>query len=474
VKNLNHFRRTKIIFTLGPSCDSREKLTALIKAGVDVCRINMAHAKHEWVSEKSALIRQISRKVNREIALMMDIKGPEIRTGPLENTCFLEEEELFDFTLEDAANDDSPYRQVSVNYPDLIADAEVGSEILVDNGLIHFLVEKKMDDRLRCRVLVAGPLGSRRHINLPGIHVKLPSITEKDRKDLQVAIENEFDYVALSFVRDAGAIEYLKGHLREHGSPAWVIAKIEDQQAIANLDDIITASDGLMIARGDLGIECPYEDLPIIQHQAVKTCINLGKPVIVATHMLESMIGNPVPTRAEVSDVAQAVLELSDCVMLSGETATGKYPLECVEVLKRIAAKMEEAHQGEPNRDIVLNTPKGKMLRSAAYLAHELDNCGIVVFTRSGFLAQRLSSLRPKSPLYAFTDQKVLFYQLIMQWGIEPFYIDFHENPESTIKEAFEYLLQKDWVKKGDCLIVITNVLAGEKIVDTTQIREVE
>jgi len=229
-----------------------------------------------------------------------------------------------------------------------------------------------------------------------------------------------------------------------------------------------------MVARGDLGIECPYEELPVIQHRAVKTCINLGKPVIVATHMLESMTENPVPTRAEVSDVAQAILELADCTMLSAETTTGKYPMECVEVMKRIATRMEAAHQGEPNREVLLKTPKGKMLRSAAYLAHELNDAGILVFTRSGYLAQRLSSLRPKSPIYAFTDQPILFRQLLINWGIEPFLIDFHDDPETTIKHAFDYLLRQGWVKKQDLLIVITNVLAGEKIIDTTQIRYVD
>ena len=344
----------------------------------------------------------------------------------------------------------------------------------MDNGLIRFEVLEALDDRLRCRVVIPGPLGSRRHINLPGVRVRLPSLTRKDREDLRIAIEEDITFIALSFVREPDDVDILKRYLSDRGSRARVIAKVEDQQAISNLDHIIQASDGLMVARGDLGIECPYEILPIIQHRAVKTCINLGKPVIVATHMLESMVENPVPTRAEVSDVAQAVIELADCVMLSAETTTGKYPLECVAVMKRIAAKMEETHPGEPNREIVLKSPKGKMLRSAAYLAQELGYVGIVIFTKGGYLARRLSSLRPKSPIFAFTDDENVFRGLLMEWGIEPFLIDFDADPETTIETAFHYLLRRNWVRPGDLLIVITNVLARDKIIDSTQIRTIE
>lgn len=466
------YRRTKIIFTVGPATESRERLAKLVNAGVDVCRINMAHAGHQWTRDIIRRVREVCREVGREIAIMMDIKGPEIRTGPLPETFQLEKGETFDLTLTDATT--GPYRSTTVNYPELIADAAPGNVVLVDNGLIRLRVREVLPDRLRCEVIIPGALGSRRHINLPGVAVKLPAITQKDREDLAIGIEEGITHVALSFVRGPDDIDILKRFLSDNGSSAKVIAKIEDQQAIAQLDDIITASDGLMVARGDLGIECPYEDLPIIQHRAVKTSIMLGKPVIVATHMLESMIENPVPTRAEVSDVAQAVLELADAVMLSGETAQGKYPLECVKVLKRIAARMEAQHEGEPSRDIILRTPKGKMLRSAAWLAHELGNVGILVFTRSGYLAQRLSSMRPKSPIYAFTDKEELFRQLILYWGVEPFLMQFSDDPEATIRAAFDYLLRKNWVQPRDHLIVITNVLAGERIIDTTQIRVVE
>ncbi len=470
------FRRTKIIFTVGPSTASEAKLRELIREGVDICRINMAHASHEWTREIITRVRKICKEVGRDIALLMDIKGPEIRTGPTDKPIVLEKGKAFDFLMpgHEESQPEDGIHGTTVNYPSLIEDLKVGDPVLVDSGLIRMRVVQILPGRIRCKVEIPGTMGSRRHINLPGVHVKLPAITQKDRDDVEVGIQERVNFYALSFVRQPEDIDILRQFLDERDSEAAIIAKIEDQQAISNLDEIIDASDGLMVARGDLGIECPYEDLPIIQHRAVKTCINLGKPVIVATHMLESMMENPVPTRAEVSDVAQAVLELADAIMLSGETTTGIYPLECVHVMKRIAEKMESAHKADPNRNLKLRSHKGKMLRSAAYLAHELDNAAIVVFTRSGHLAKRLSSLRPQCPIYAFTDQPALFHRLMILWGVEPFYIEFFEDPEDTIQSAFTYLVRRGWTKEGDTLIVITNALAHEKVIDTTQIRTVE
>jgi pyruvate kinase len=229
-----------------------------------------------------------------------------------------------------------------------------------------------------------------------------------------------------------------------------------------------------MVARGDLGIECPYEELPIIQHQVVKACIRKSRPVIVATHMLESMITAPVPTRAEVSDIANAVLEKADAIMLSGETTTGKYPVECVKVFKRISRRIESTHNDDPTKELHFPTPKGKMLRSAVYLANDIQDCGIVVFSRSGYLVRMLSSLRPQVPIYAFTDIPELFRNLLILWGVEPFQMDFSEDPEDTIKDAFDYLKRKKWVKEGQTLIVISNALAKGKVIDTLQIRYVE
>ncbi|MGZ8225483.1 MAG: pyruvate kinase [Methylococcaceae bacterium] len=409
------YRQTKIIFTIGPATSIDEVLKQLIDERVDICRINMAHATHEWTRGIIQQIKRVCGEVGRHIAIMMDIKGPEIRTGDIGDPIYLAHDELFDFLMAvptgDASLDGIPC--INVNYPNLINDVSVGDTVLVDSGLIRMQVIATLDNRIRCRVVIPGLLGNRRHINLPGVRVGLPSLTEKDEGDIAIALDEGIDFFALSFVRDADAIYSLRSILTEHGSKARIIAKIEDQQAISNIEEIIDASDGIMVARGDLGIECPYEELPIIQHQIIKSCIRKSRPVIGATHMLESMISAPVPTRAEVSDIANAVLEKTDAIMLSGETTTGKYPVECVKVFNRIARRIESLHNDEPTKDLYLPTPKGEMLRAAVYLANDIEDCGIVVFSRSGNLARMLFALRPKIPIYAFTDIPELFRNLL-------------------------------------------------------------
>jgi len=409
---------------------------------------------------------------------MMDVKGPEIRTGDVPETFELEKGEIIDFTFGQGIGSlgEDGVRRVDLNYPGFSKDIKVGDTVLVDSGLIRLLVlEIKEDQYVRCEVIIPGPLGNRRHINLPGVRVNLPALTKKDEGDVDVGVEEGVEFFALSFVREPDDLDIFHRYLSDHGSPAKVIAKIEDQQAIRNLEDIIKASDGLMIARGDLGVECPFEDLPIIQSRAISACIQNTTPVIVATHMLESMIDSPIPTRAEVTDIANAIREEADCVMLSGETTIGKYPVECVETINRIAKRMESEDGPVLREDLVLKLPKSKMLRSAVSLASELEDAGVVVFTRRGLLAQKLSSLRPNVPVYAFTDNNDVFSQLLIMRGIEPFFMQFDStNPERTIQNAFKALEARNWVKKGASMVVITNVIAGEKIIDTIQLREVE
>jgi pyruvate kinase len=468
------FQKTKVIFTVGPATQDEETLKALILAGADICRINMAHADHSWTREIIARVRKVCDETGRHIAFMMDVKGPEIRTGDVPETFSLEKGEIFDFTygLGIGGTDAAGNRRVDVNYPDLAQDLNVGDTVLVDSGLIRMKVLEIEDQRVRCEVLIPGPIGNRRHINLPGIRVNLPALTKKDQDDVKVGIEQGIAYFALSFVREPADLDTFHTFLAEHGSEAKVIAKIEDQQAISNLEEIIVASDGLMIARGDLGIECPFEDLPQIQSLAINTCIRHTKPVIVATHMLESMISSPLPTRAEVTDVTNAIREQADCIMLSGETTIGKYPVECIETMNRIALRTEQEPTDILRRDIPLDLPKSKMLRSAAYLASEMS-AAIVVFTRRGIYAQKLSSLRPNVPIYAFTDQALLFRQLLLLRGIEPFYMDFDHDHETTIQKAFSALKASKWSKSGDPIITITKMYAGAELIDSTQIREI-
>ncbi len=469
-------QKTKIIFTVGPATQDEETLERLILAGVDICRINMAHADHEWSREIIQRIRRVCDRVGRHIAILMDVKGPEIRTGDVPETFHLEKDEIFDFTFGKGpgSTGDDGIRRVDVNYPGFSQDIELGDTVLVDSGLIRLKVLEINGQHVRCRVLIPGPMGNRRHINLPGVRVKLPALTKKDQGDVDVGIEKEIDFFALSFVREAKDLEEFHEYLEDHGSKAKIIAKIEDQQAISNLEDIVKASDGLMVARGDLGIECPFEDLPIIQSNAIRCCIRNTKPVIVATHMLESMIESPLPTRAEVTDITNAIREQADCVMLSGETTVGKYPVECVETINRIAKRIEAEEQDEVLRkDIPLRLPRSMMLRSAAYLAADL-NGALLVFTRRGIFAQKLSSLRPIVPIYAFTDNTVLFKQLLIMRGVEPFFMEFDHDHETTIQRAFQRLKRRDWSQEGDPMVVITKMYAGQKLIDSTQIREIE
>jgi pyruvate kinase len=328
--------------------------------------------------------------------------------------------------------------------------------------------------------MTAGSIGSRRHINLPGVEVDLPALTKKDETDLAAGIAAGIDFVALSFVRKAEDIVTLRKFLTSRGSEARIIAKIEEQAGVRNMDEIIRAADAVMVARGDLGIEMDYYRLPIVQTQLVRACQGEGKPVIIATHLLESMITSPIPTRAEISDVSNAVREQADAVMLSGETTTGAYPLESVDVLKNIIQSIEPTVSTDLNSRIHLKEPKSKMLRSAALLAQdlgegEMGKSGIVVFTRSGFLAYMLGALRPRGvPIYAFTDIETTFRQLLLPWGVEPFLMKFSDDPEQTISDALERLKSNCWCSSGATMVVITNALANDRIIDTMQLRKVE
>ena len=470
-------RQTKVIATIGPATESEEMLEKIINEGVDVCRINMAHANHDWVKEISSRIRSVGKKLNREPAIMMDVKGPEIRTGYLQEEIKLKKDDPLDIIFE--AQPSPPILngiwQIEVNYDKLSNHLKEKDTILLDNGLIKLLVIESNEKKVRCKVLQDSTLKSRRHVNLPGIETDLPSLTEKDKKDSLVGIECNHDYFALSFTRDGDSIDLFRHFLRENGSDAQIIAKLEDQQGVSNIDEIISASDAIMIARGDLGIECAFEDLPVIQRKTVGSCLSNGKPVIIATHLLESMIDSPVPTRAEISDVANAVFEGADCLMLSGETTTGKQPLDCIRLLNRVSTRIEAEITPGLSEDLRLFRPKAKMLRSAAMLAMKMKNSAVLVFTRSGDLAAKLGALRPNgAPLFAFTDVDGLHRRLRLIWGIEPFLMSFSENPEVTVKNAIQKLKEENWVAEGDQLVTVTNVFAGGKVVESIQLREVD
>jgi pyruvate kinase len=462
-------RKTKIICTLGPATESADVLHALVEAGANIFRLNMSHATHDWVRVIVPRIRAIAKELNVIIGILMDTQGPAIRTGDLSAKLELKVGDVFEFSVRGGKSEEE--FSVDVNYDGLIDDISVGDTVLVDNGVIHMKVLAKVGNQIRCEVLTAGVMGSRRHINLPGVKVNLPPLTEKDLADVAVGAEMHVDYVALSFCREPNDVEVLRKVLREHGSQARIVAKIEDQLAIKNINDIIQTTDVIMVARGDLGIECPMEELPIIQRKIVKRCLQRGVPVIVATHMLESMITNPVPTRAEITDVANAVFEQADAVMLSGETTVGKYPVKCVDVLRKVAERIEHSGGAGFAREAVLEDDRQKTVHSAVSLANSLPDAKLVVFTRRGTMADYVSNLRPHAPIYAFASSFEVCRKLSVNWGTFPHYLVFDANPGRTIGAAMNYLVNEGLAKSGDHLVIVSDMLAGEERFDTIQLR---
>lgn len=465
-------RTTKIICTLGPATDSPEILREMILAGTNVFRLNMSHGTHEWVRAVVAKIRKAADDLNAVVAILMDTQGPAIRTGDLPNKLNLKPGDIFEFTVRGSRSEEE--FSTDVNYDGLIDDIAVGNIVLVDNGVMHMKVLQKQSNRIRCEVLTAGTLGSRRHINLPGVKVNLPPLTEKDLADIELGVEVGVDFVALSFCREAADIIELKRLLRERGSSAHTVAKIEDQHAVKHVNDIIRASDAVMIARGDLGIECAMEELPIIQRRIIKRCLQIGRPVIVATHMLESMIENPLPTRAEITDVANAVFEQADAIMLSGETTVGKYPVQCVRILDRVVRRISRSGGAGYARDAIMDTIRMKTMHSAVTLANSFPNSKIVVFTRRGYMADHASHLRPESaPIFAFSPSAEVIRRLALNWHVHPIQMSFGIDPEHAIADAEVELARRGLVVKGDQLIILSDVMVGSERFDSIQLRQV-
>jgi len=464
-------RKTKIICTLGPATEKPEVFRKLMQQGADVFRLNMSHAKHDWVRAIVPEIRSIAAEINRPVAILMDTQGPAIRTGDLATNLDLKPGDIVEFTVRGARSEE--VYSVDVNYDGLISDISAGDTVLVDNGVIQMLVLEKKQNRARCKVLTPGTLGSRRHINLPGVRVNLPPLTQKDLDDVRVGAEMNVDFVALSFARQRSDIEELRRVLQTLESTAQVIAKIEDQSAVRDIEDIIDGTDVIMVARGDLGIECPMEELPIIQRRIVKRCIRMGKPVIVATHMLESMIENPVPTRAEISDVANAVFEQTDAIMLSGETTVGRYPVRCVEVFDRVAKRIERSGGAGYAKEAQLTDARQKTVSSAVMLAESLPNAKLIVFTRHGTMARYVSNLRPdRSPIFAFTPADHIRRQLALCWGVHPVVLPFTDDPNTTIDAAEAYLRENGLTEANDNLVIISDLRAGECQIDSIQVRQ--
>ena len=466
-------RKTKIICTVGPSTEKPEVLRHLIQKGSDVFRLNMSHASHDWVRNIVPHIRMLAEKAGRPVALLLDTQGPAIRTGDLKANLHLKPGDILEFTVCGVKTKER--YSVDVNYRGFANDVTIGSTILVDNGLIKLLVLDKGRNRVRCKVLTRALLGSRRHINLPGVRVNLPSLTRKDLADVSLGVELGADFIGLSFVREKSDIEQLRKLLSKKKSKAQIVAKIENQLAVRSIDKMIESADVIMVARGDLGIECPMEDLPIIQRRIVKNCLRLGKPVIVATQLLESMISNPLPTRAEITDVANAVFEQADALMLSGETTIGRYPVECVEVLRRVAVRIERSGGAGYAENAQLENTRQKMVASAVALANSLQDSKLVVFTLQGRMARYASNLRPqRAPIFAFTPSEEVYRQLALYWGTFPACLDFAGGLDRTMAAAEKLLRKNKWAAPGDRLVIVSDVRMGRAMIDSIQLRVVK
>jgi pyruvate kinase len=451
-------RRTKIVCTIGPVTASYEQLDAMARAGMNVVRLNMSHADHDSAQQIIGWIRTLNRKLAYPVAILLDTQGPEIRTGETDEPMDLKTGDVVTVTVRP---NDVETRSIHVNYQELIDVLEVGNRMTVDNGLINFEVLDKDGEQLVCKVIDGGTLGSRRHVNLPGVRVNLPAITSKDRKDIEFGLDNDVDFIALSFVRSADDIVELRELMGAKSKNVKVIAKIEDQEGVKNIHAIVDEADGVMVARGDLGIETNIADLPNVQRRIVHAASQRGKRSIVATHLLESMIENPIPTRAEVTDVANAIYEGVDAVMLSGETSIGKYPVRCVEQLDEIARHTESWPGLGYEKDLVTDTDKQHIAINAVQLAEDIKAKGIVVITRRGITADLVTSARPASvPIYAFTNHSQTRRRLNLNRAVIPYRMEFSSQPEKTLQRSLGILKEREGFTAGDKVIVISDVLA--------------
>jgi pyruvate kinase len=451
-------KRTKIVATVGPACDTYEGLLNLVKAGVNVFRLNFSHGAHEDKKKIIDHIRQINKTEPFNIAILGDLQGPKLRVGELENGKIdLRPGHEFIFTTEKTIGN---HERIYVSYKNLTHDVKPGERIFLDDGKMEVAVVEILNDKdVKVRVNLGGTLLPKKGVNLPDSALSQPAMTEKDREDLEFIIENQLDWVALSFVRKAIDISELKAIIKEKNSKLKVIAKIEMPEALKNLRDIILESDGVMVARGDLGVEVPIEQVPVIQKDIIRKCMHRAKPVIVATQMMESMMDRTKPNRSEVSDVANAVLEGADAVMLSGETAMGSYPALVVETMSKIIQNVENSVYDYNRDDILTPQPHSPtfisdaMCYSACKLADDSKADAIIGMTQSGYTAFMLSSYRPKSQLYIFSKEKTLISQLSLSWGVRAFYYAEEESLDDIIFDQIEILKNRGFVKSGNVVV---------------------
>ena len=450
--------RTKIVATVGPACDTYDKLLALVKAGVNVFRLNFSHGAHDDKAKIIEHIRKINSTEPYNISILGDLQGPKLRVGEIENNeLHIQPGDILTFTNEKIVGNKE---RIYVSYPNLHADVKIGNMIMIDDGKLEVkVVGIQKNNDVKVMVTMGGILSSKKGINLPDTKISLPALTEKDLVDLEFIIDQQLDWVALSFVRSVKDIVILRSKLQERRSKTKIIAKIEKPEALTNIRDIIVESDGIMVARGDLGVELPIEQVPLIQKQLIRKSLHRAKPVIVATQMMESMIDRSKPNRSEITDVANAVLEGADAVMLSGETATGQHPVLVVETMRKIIMQVERTDYRYNLEDELIPQPHSPSFLSdaicynACKLARDAKADALVGMTQSGYTAFMLSSYRPQSPLFIFTKEKTLVNQLSLSWGVRAFHYSEEESLDDIIKDQIEILQERGFVKSGDVVV---------------------
>lgn len=470
-------RKTKIICTLGPSTDDDNILRQLILAGMDVARFNFSHGSHEEHLGRFNKIVKLREELGKPVATLLDTKGPEIRLGTFKDhqKVTLKEGQTFILTTRDVEGDE---KQVSISYPNLVYDIEEGTTILIDDGLIEMTVVKVTDTDITCKVKNGGVISDKKGVNVPGVHLSMPYISDKDRQDILFGIQHQFDFIAASFVRSAQDILEIRKILNKHNSQTKIIAKIENSHGIDNIDEIIEVSDGIMIARGDMGVEIPYEEVPALQKMIIKKVYNSGKPVITATQMLDSMIKNPRPTRAETTDVANAIYDGTSAIMLSGETAAGLYPIEALKTMVRITMRTEsdidykkrfrvQMHDACQSPDIT-----DAISRATVTTAHDLNAKMIITVTTSGKTARMISRYRPQCDILGCTTDPVVCRQLNLHWGVTPLLIAVEHDTFELFDHAIMAVEKAGYLKDGELAVLTAGVPLG--ISGTTNIMKVQ
>jgi pyruvate kinase len=461
---MTHMKKTKIVATIGPVSANEKTFTKMVTAGLNVARLNFSHGDHEEHARSLAIIRKVSKKTKIKVAVLQDLSGPKIRIGDFyQERVMLTAGEEFTLTTEKCVGDE---HHASVNYPNLPKEIEKGKFILLDDGKKKLEVLEVKGKEIRCRIIFGGDTKGRRGVNLPGTALKISSLTAKDKKDLEFGVREQVDYMALSFVRRAEDVQELRAILEKKKSRARIIAKIETDQAIENLESILRAADGVMVARGDLAVEVPMEEVPILQKRIIQMARELGKPVIVATQMLESMIHAAVPTRAEVNDVANAILDGTDAIMLSEETTLGEYPVEAVAMMARIAGRVEQEgqeHMIVRNDSVGLDSVAESVGHAVVVTAKEVGAVAIVALTESGFTARSVARHRPEQPVVVLTPQDLAIGRVALVFGCTGYPVAPFTHTSQVIEIAKKILVREGFAKKGDRFIVAAGVPFGKK-----------